>query len=74
MFDFWFQLLLTLEIFFRSLFILCFWSWVIFVLVVWVKSLSGDYEKLERQFEEDNFRSELWEKKSLQRLKNKKVK
>jgi len=47
-----------------------FWFWLfeIFFLILWLKGKKG-YEKLERQFEEDNFRSELAERKTIQRGK-----
>lgn len=59
---------------FFSIFWLFFWLWVIFLLVVWLKSIGGGYEKLERQFEEENIRcewAELKAKESAKRLKNK---
>jgi len=75
MFDFWFWLdiLGTLEMVIRYTCQLIFWLGVILFLILWLKGISGGYEKMERQFEEDNIRgkwAELKAKKTTQRGKN----
>jgi len=57
---------------FFYIFWLFFWLWVIFLLVVWVKLLSGGYERLERQFEEEDIRGKWAELKAKKSAKTKK--